>query len=191
MIKTSIISWSYNFALKTFLSIFFLCFLSAGSFAQEEQEEGREIKKNRISPLIGYVFVPEQIEEIGAQARIIPTIGLDYERRLSEKWAIGSFNDLELSSYFIKDDQEDEGVLEREFVFISTICAIYTPIEYWSVYLGAGYEFEKNKNFFVARLGTEYEVPIRNDWDVAFGLSWDYKEVYNSIGFTIAFGKRF
>ena len=169
-----------------FASSLILLVASLSIFAQEASE-----KKNRIAPLVGYVFVPEQIEEGGTEGRIIPTFGVDYERILSPKWAIGSFNDIELSSYFITDPDEDAGVLKREVVFITTICAIYTIMDYWTVYGGAGGEFETHKNFFVVRVGTEYEIPIRNEWDVTLGLSLDHKEVYNSIGFTIAFGKRF
>ena len=169
----------------------FISFAQGVSTMEISEEKDKPGKKNRIAPLMGYVFVPEQVEDEDGMLRIVPTFGVDYERILSEKWAIGSFNDLELSSYFIKDPEEESGVLKREFVFITTICAIYTPVEYWTVYVGAGYEFETHQNFAVFRLGTEYEIPIRNDWDVAFGLSWDHKQVYNSIGFTVAFGKRF
>ena len=141
---------------------------------------------------MGYVFVPEEVNENDqSQIRIIPSFGLDYERVISPKWSIGLFNDVELSSYFINDPNQESGVLKREFVFITTLCAVYTIMDYWTVYGGAGYEFESHENFFVTRIGTEYEIPIRNNWDATFGLSWDHKEVYNSIGFNIAFGYRF
>ena len=170
-----------------FLTIAF--FISLAVFGQEESEE---IKKNRIAPLMGFVFIPEQINEEGDHlVQIIPTIGLDYERHLVGKWSIGLYNDLELNSYQIKDPRNNTETLTREFVFVSTLCVIYSPIEQWTVYTGIGYEFETHENFEVFRVGTEYEIPIKNDWDCAFGLSWDHKEIYNSIGYTVAFGKRF
>jgi hypothetical protein len=140
---------------------------------------------------MGYVLVPDQVEDTDGKIRIVPSFGLDYIRILSPKWAIGLINDIELSSYYIHDPKEESGVLEREFAFISSVCVFYNILDEWTVFVGAGYEFETNQNFFATRLGTEYEVPIRNDWDVSFGLNWDYKEIYNSFGFNVAFGKRF
>ena len=170
-----------------FYTIITLLFFANTLFAQEDYKP-----KNRAAAVMGYVFVPQQVDENDKSSfRLVPVFGLDYERVLTNKWAMGVYNDVELSSYFIDDPNAESGVLQREFVFISTLCAIYSITDYWTVYGGAGYEFEVNKNFVVGRIGSEYEVPIRNEWDVTFGLSWDYKEIYNSIGFQIAFGKRF
>jgi hypothetical protein len=174
--------------MKIKLPLLFLSFLLF-TFLGVAQEEG-ESKRHRIAPLVGYVFVPEDVDnKDGSNVRIVPTFGLDYDFRLAPRWAIGLYNDIELNSYFIS--YQGGELLQREHVFISTLCVIFSAAEGWSVYAGGGYEFEKHHNFAVLRLGTEYEIPIRNDWDVAFGLSFDHKEVYNSIGFTIAFGKRF
>jgi len=180
--------------MKTYRSQLILIALTLIPFFLSAQETERESqgKKNRIAPVLGYTFVPEEIaDDDKGQFRVIPTFGIDYERKLGNKWALGLFNDIELTSYLISDEAEESGLLERDFVFITTIVVIYSIKEQWTVFGGGGYEFEKNKNFAVMRLGTEYEIPIRNEWDVAFGLNWDYKEVYQSLGFTVAFGKRF
>jgi hypothetical protein len=174
-------------SIRTFF-IFIFSLLQTVICAQEQEETKL---KNRIAPLLGYVFVPEEVENESGKFRLVPTFGLDYERMITDKFSIGLFNDFEASAYFIKDPEAEEGVLEREYVFITTLCLIYSPVERWTVYVGGGYEFEVHENFAVLRLGSEYEIPIRNNWDVAFGLSWDHKQIYNSVGFTVAFGKRF
>ena len=33
--------------------------------------------------------------------------------------------------------------------------------------------------------------PLPGDWDIAIGVSYDYKEVYDSFGIGVSFGKRF
>ena len=39
--------------------------------------------------------------------------------------------------------------------------------------------------------GMEYELPIQKNWDVGFALIYDYKEIYHTLTFSIAFGKHF
>jgi hypothetical protein len=141
---------------------------------------------------MGYCFVPEQLGSDGENVvRAIPTFGLDYSRWITPKFGLGSFNDIELSTYVIDVEGDDGDYLAREYAFITTICLIYSPFEDFTVYGGGGYEFEKHHNFAVIRLGVEYEIPIRNDWDVSFGLAFDHKEVYNSLSFAVCFGKSF
>ena len=165
--------------------------LSISLNAQNDEHE-EPFYRHRIAPLMGYVFVPEETDLIdGSSFRLIPTFGIDYDFSFNRKWAIGWFNDIEASSYIIEYDDGKVEQLEREYLIISTICLIYTPVKHFTVYAGGGMEFERHQNFAVIRIGTEYEIPIRNNWDVAFGLSFDHKEVYNSYGFTVAFGKRF
>ena len=157
---------------------------------QSAKAQEEHFSRHRIAPLVGYIFVPEQRDYIEEKAfSIIPAIGLDYEYRVTEKWGIGSYNDIELTNYYIVTD--DNSYLERERVFITAVCVFFEVGENMSAYAGGGYEMDVHENFFVYRAGVEYKVDIRKGWDTAFGLSFDFKEVYKSFGFTIAFGKKF
>lgn len=175
--------------MKKLLLGLLICLLANTVNGQNNESEIEH--RHRIAPLLGYVFVPEETSnETGGSARLIPTFGVDYEYRIHPKFALGWFNDIELSSYLI--EYEDEGeYLQREYAFISAICLVYSPFNRFAIFAGPGYEFEHHQNFRVFRVGVEYEILMPDDWDVAFGLSFDHKEVYNSFGITIAFGKRF
>ena len=56
---------------------------------------------------------------------------------------------------------------------------------------GAGGEFEKHEHLFVLRLGTEYEFPLGNGFDITPTLTWDHKVKLNSIALGVSVGKRF
>lgn len=171
-----------------FYGLFLLLFLK-GFFLFGQHEEGH-FYRHRIAPLMGYVFVPEETgSETTNSVRLIPTFGIDYEFKLHPRWALGWFNDIELSSYVIEYHSHEEALV-RENAFITALCLVYSPVHRLALYAGPGYELETHQNFAVIRVGIEYEIPIPDNWDLAFGLSWDHKEVYNSVGITVAFGKR-
>ena len=162
---------------KLISGLFFTISLLIVNLAFGQSDNENELLKNRISPLMGFSFIPDESAEDGDPLfNIIPSVGFDYERWFNEKWAIGWFNEIELATYYIADYD----VLKRQNAIITSITAIYSVNEYFKIFAGPGYEFEKHQNFFVSRLGAEYEIPIRNNWDVSLSLIWDNKEVYDS-----------
>lgn len=182
---------------KTFIFIF--CIALANSINAQDHEviidknhfrHYPDIKRHRIAPLMGFTYVFNRVAEKGNQYTeiLVPTIGVNYQFNVSRKWSIGVHSDLEISSYSIIES--DQQLLERELAFIISFVGIYEFVSNWSVLAGYGMEFETHQNLQVIRLGTEYEVHIRNDWDVSFGLIYDYKQKYSSFAFTISFGKR-
>jgi hypothetical protein len=68
---------------------------------------------------------------------------------------------------------------------------VYEPVERLALYTGAGREFEESEDFWVWKFGVEYSFPLPRDWDIAVGVAYDYKDVYDSIGVGVSFGKRF
>lgn len=173
-----------------------MLFLNSIVYSQEMQKEGEErqekIKRNRLSAMMGFTFVYSTVpsdSEVLDRGKLIPTIGINYMYRLKPRFSLATLNALELSSYTIVEKDATE--VQREFAFITVIAGIYEVLPMWSIAAGAGIEMESHQNFYVLRLGTEYEVPIRNDWDVSFALEYDYKEEYSSVAFLISFGKRF
>jgi hypothetical protein len=67
---------------------------------------------------------------------------------------------------------------------------IFEPVPRLTLYTGAGYEFEEEENLPVWKLGVEYSFPLQHDWDIALSVAYDYKEIYDSVGMGISFGKR-
>jgi hypothetical protein len=48
--------------------------------------------------------------------------------------------------------------------------------------VGPGIKFEKNKNLFIFRAGTEYEFELGNDWGLfpSFNFDFEFKEKYST-----------
>ncbi|MGB5318923.1 hypothetical protein, partial [Eudoraea sp.] len=60
----------------------------------------------------------------------------------------------------------------------------------WGIVAGPGMEFEKNKNLFIVRIGTEYEFELGNDWGISPSLNYDFKEQYSTWDFSIGLSKK-
>ena len=176
--------------MKKFLFIIVLIGFAEQIYSQHEEVSVEHKKKNKISVLIGNAFISRGVglnEE--RKGQMVPTFGLDYARRLSKKFSLGLFTDIELTSYFIERDNETQ--LKRENAFVAVLVCIYEVLHQWSLEAGYGVELERNESFQVLRLSTSYEVPIRRHWDVSFGVSLDVKQEYSSWSFAIGFGKSF
>ncbi len=176
-----------------------------GSEDAGEHESG-PFKRHRIAFLTGNTIVPsggENEDRIGTV--VVPTIAIDYEYWFSRKLAIGWYNDFTLSTFVVetnREPEEDNGahsdsseggteVVEREPTFLTALVVIWEPVPRLAVYTGGGREFEPSEDFWVWKIGLEYSFPLPKDWDIAIGGAYDYKEVYDSFGVGISFGKRF
>ena len=182
---------------------------SPAEHLESEDAGGHEsgpFKRHRIAFLTGNTIVPsggENEDRIGTV--VVPTIAIDYEYWLSRKVAIGWYNDFTLSTFVVetnREPEEDHGaqsdsseggteVVEREPTFLTALVVIWEPVHRLAVYTGGGKEFETNEDFWVWKIGLEYSFPLPGDWDIAIGGSYDYKEVYDSFGVGVSFGKRF
>ncbi|HBH05028.1 MAG TPA: hypothetical protein DDX92_00310 [Flavobacteriales bacterium] len=162
----------------------------------EEQPRGLFVKchsyhRHRAAILVGYTLVPTIREADNDEQGLTfsATFGFDYEYWIRPRFGIALLNDIELNSYTILTNQGN--LLERYFNLVSTPAVVYEFYPNWSLFVGGGIEFDEVENLPVIRLGTEFEVPIRNEWDVAFSMYYDYKKEYSSITLGIVFGKRF
>lgn len=179
---------------KLFLIVFVLfSFQIPVLLAQEETEEielnyEREEVKNIIVATFGYTYIPQASpeEDETVDAHYVPTIGLDYFRRVHSRWEIGIMSDLELDSYFIPEQG-----LVRENAFIFTGMILFNVTSRWNVLAGGGMEFEKNEHLVVARIGTEYSQPLPKEWFIPIGFMYDLKEEYNTWAISIGIGKEF
>jgi len=97
------------------VTLILLTFLIATHFtlAQEGvQEEEEDEAKNRIGFVAEATFVPEgtsteHSEESNGDSKgtVVPTIGLEYTRTLSNHWDVGFSAEVELESYIIVEEQ--------------------------------------------------------------------------------------
>jgi len=174
--------------------IVFLIILLPKSWAQEdehEKQEHYEFKHWRIGFGIGHSYLPagnHTTDEVNIL--VIPTIGLDIQYWFNPKFGLALKNELEIISYVIEHDDENE--IEREYPIISVLVAMYKLKNGPSFYLGGGYEIEVNQNFFIVKAGIEYELEIGRHWDVTPELYYFNKDgKAGGFGLAITFGKRF
>lgn len=160
----------------------------------EEREEDAEAKnvKNRIGLIFEMALIPEgssEDEHGTTDARkgvFVPTVGLEYTRFIAHRWEIGLSAEVEMSHYIILDRE-----LNRDNAFLLVAFALYELTPRWFLMFGGGGEFEQHENLFLLRLGTQYEFPLGNGFDITPTFTWDYKVKLNSIALGISIGKRF
>lgn len=156
-----------------------------------QHEDSEEFKHHSVSLMIGHTHVPKAVDEHGnTGSLIIPSWGLNYSYFFNKKWAIGWHNDMEIATYVI--EQENGGSVERERPLITSIVGLFMPNEHLVIMAGVGREFETHRNFWVYRVGLEYEFEIGHHWGLAPSLFYDAKEsFYDSWTLGLMVGKRF
>lgn len=171
-------------------SVLVLLFFGVCSFVGFTQEgEAKELKKNLLTGAFGYTYIPKAAfpEDKDTKGILVPSIGLDYFRRINKNWEIGTMIDLELANYLIVDRD-----LNRDKAMVITAICAYSFDAPWTIYGGGGIELEKHENLAVIRMGGEYVFSLKNDWVIAPGFFYDFKGgSYDTWSIAVAFGKEF
>jgi hypothetical protein len=173
------------------ITLLFLISLSYGLSAQSHEEAGEhEFKHFRIAAAIGHVYIPEANSE-ETNFVVVPTFGLEAQYWINHRWGIGLKSDIEISTYFVKNDDSTE--LLREFPVIIAMPVLLSPWEnHFTFILGPGIELEEHQNFSVFRVGFGSEFEIGNHWDFAPEIIYDLKDGHiNTFNLAIAIGMRF
>lgn len=153
-----------------------------------EEHVFKNERKNIVMLSFGYSYVPEgaALDENQSDGIFVPSIGIDYKRRISEKWALALFTDLELDHYLIIDKD-----FERERAFIAVLGANYEIAEGLGSFAGAGAEFEKNESLWILRLGIEYGFNLGKNWVMVPSIFCDWKEQYTTFSSSIGVSYKF
>lgn len=129
-----------------------------------------------------------------ATGKWIPTLGLDYFYALNEHFDLGMISDIELDSYYVKEEGEASLHYERINVLVLTPVLKYKPLHNVGLIAGGGLEMEmgeESKTVGVIKLGLEYEVPINKGWELTPSMMADLKEEYSTVSLGLSLGKRF
>ncbi len=87
--------------------------------------------------------------------------------------------------------EDGDALLSRSYPLAFAGVIHYHALRHWSFYIGPGYEFEKSKNLFLVKAGTEYSFEITEDFEIALNLIYENKqEVYDGWMFGVAFNKK-
>lgn len=173
--------------------VIFLLSAAVGVQAQDHPEYPREpathgFKPWRVGGMLYHTYIGTHTSE-GKETLIVPTIGLDVEYWFSDKWGIGSHNDLELISFEV--ERGEAHTLERETPLLLTLDGLWKPWKGLILLVGPGVEFEKEENLFVVRSGLEYEIELGAHWDVAPTVFYDIRtDAYDTFSMGIGIGKR-
>lgn len=140
----------------------------------------------RISGSISHTYLPQPTAE-GKEALILPSFGFDIEYWFNKDLGIGLHNDLELLQFEIVESQDI--TIEREFPVLFTLDALWKPVKDLVLFGGPGVELERTENFYVLRLGAEYEIAISPQWDVAPIAFYDLRpDAYDTFSLGISIG---
>lgn len=162
-----------------------------------EEEKGEKMKRHKLSIYMGYTFIPQAIPS--HESLLVPTFGLDYTYRLSEKFSIGVLNDIEIAQYMVEIPGDGNGnehgskeTLEREYAYVGALVLYYSPWEGWNIGAGPGLEVEKNRNLFVGKFIIEKEFELHDGWELSPNFQYDIKgNIYDTWSFGVSIGKRF
>lgn len=180
------------------LALFFvlgMC-LPGISVAQHHKKEHKEHsehvfknqRKNILMLSFGYTYVPKgsSLHHHESDGVFVPSIGLDYKRRLSEKWALSVFTDWELDHYLLINKE-----YSRDRAFIAVLGASYEIAEGTGLFAGVGKEFEKHQDLMVVRVGLEHGFDLGKHWVVVPSVFYDWKEHYDTYSFSLGLSYKF
>lgn len=184
--------------MKNLILLLFTVTFVLPSFAQHSDEHTEtesftghsEVIHQGVTLLYGSILLPKNNQsgqEVGMA--LLPSLSLDYEIWWRHKIGLIVMNEFVLNSYEVKANSGE--YFTRESILISALGIGYSPIKHLAVYVGAGSEMDLSNgtNFFICRIGSEYAIPIRNNWASILALAGDFRNQYKSVSFEIGFAK--
>jgi hypothetical protein len=139
--------------------------------AQERHEAEREAEgRNHLALFVGGTAVDETVRF---------TLGVDYERQLSERFGVGALADWALGG---------EG---REFIF--AVAGFYHPTPRIRLDLAPGLQRDalEGESEWVVRVGADYEFELRSGWNLSPNVNLDIGPEESLLVFGIEIGRRF
>lgn len=157
----------------------------------DEHGSGAEHKsgRHRVTAVMAYSFLKNQLDENTDNILVAPTVGLNYDFRVGEKWGLGLHSDIVLQQYKV-EDHNDETVLVRENPVALVLVGLFEPLPSLMLIAGYGIELEAHENIQLLRFGVEYGFHLPGNWELGFALEFDRKiNTYNSWVFGVGFSK--
>ncbi len=162
-----------------YITILLLISFSSSLWAQNESTEKSE-RRIRGAIFMGNAHVPHATEG-GKSVYVIPVWGLDIDYHFSEHWSFGIQTDIKVQSFEV---ERNNTVLKRSYPMAASAILHYHMKRHWTFYLGPGYEFEKEENIFMVKVGTEYGIELTEKFELGLNVMYENRnEIYD--GFTI------
>lgn len=178
--------------LKLYLAIMVLLSfnqISAQSINNDQQHSLHGMKNaSRMTLGLGHTHISEGKVNGKTQWLAAASWSMNYDKWLSDKWAIGLQSDLILESFVIESHQVE--LIERNFPLAMVPAALYKPGKHFTYIAGVGAEFSQGHTLTMTRLGVEYAAHLPKNYEVGVAFVWDGKwKYYNSWGLAFTFSK--
>lgn len=139
---------------------------------------------HRLTGALGHTHISQGRRDGETQWLAVPSWSLNYDRWLTDRWAVGVQTDLVIESFVI--EHGDEELLERTYPLAIVPVALWKPAPRWSLIGGVGAEVAAGRTLALTRLGAEYGVHVGDRYEVGAALVWDNKwNYYNSWGLAV------
>ena len=162
-----------NHKKKNIICLLLLFSLPILLFGQKATEK-EKLKRSRVGLAIGHAHIPSATKKGDDQGLVVvPSWGLSYSFRTSERFSIVLMSDFEMSNYVIENENKEE--LERENPISLALSFEYKIYKELAIFAGGGYEFEKEENLFIAIFGANYEIEIGELWDLTPEILYELK----------------
>lgn len=159
------------------------------AYESHESSEAHFVSGARFTAIMGYSFIDNSFVSDSNDVLMVPTVGLNFDYYLSEKWGLGIHSDIILQQFKAEIHNEHEEIMRENPIGLCAV-GLFKPHEKWAVLLGYGIEIEKHQNLQLIRIGSEYGVSLPKNWELAFCLDYDYKiNNYGTLMFGIGFSR--
>lgn len=175
------------------LSLALVVVLFIPFFAGAQEEEHKELHRNRLSFVMAYGIIPEHSSEdpTSDYLFIVPAIGMNYDYLFTPKFGLGLHTDVILQKFEVKEFKDDLDV-ERSFPITANLMASLRPNEHWTFLAGGGVELDKNISYSMFALGIDYGLELNQSWEVGFNFMFEHRiQAYSSFLFGVGFTKVF
>jgi len=159
------------------------------TYAQVDQKDGphHDSFHNLVTVFVGNTIIrPSGFN--------LPTLGLEYIRKLNNYIGIGVMAEVEIGSHIIMVD-EHNGVqteVERNSAVLIIPAAFFQVYKGLILSVGYGGEFEKNENLGLLKTSIEYKLYLKNErFLVIPTISWDHTSRFNGLVYGVNFGYYF
>ncbi|NRA93826.1 MAG: hypothetical protein HRU26_14325 [Psychroserpens sp.] len=170
-----------------------VCISQEAEEEHHEEEHSEHLEHHSLSFAISHAYISQGKKDGDREWLAAPALALNYNFKINDKWSVGLHNDIIIESFVVEDPNNSEELLEREYPICNLLVGTYKLTESWAVAVGTGIEWERNENFGVLRIGTEYGLELNKEGlEVAFGINYDALfNAYDSFNFGIGITKFF
>ena len=179
---------------RILLTIALTCLINVNKnllFSQDHLEnqtltEKTQKHKNDLAGFIGATYIFES-------GFVLPTIGIEYVRKINSHLGIGIITEFEIGSHIISSNEEnhEEINVERSSALLA-LPTLYYMIGHFAFSAGYGIEFEKSENLGLLKFTINYALELKNeDWIILPNVSWDHTSVFDGLVYGFSVARRF